>query len=75
MIYEIIPDLFDAGVNMVNPQYRANGLDNLVRVCKGKFPVNLDLDRQMFPFASPKQCEDHVRECVEAFICPPEGLG
>ena len=75
MIYEIIPDLAECGVNMVNPQYRANGLDNLVRVCKGKIAVNLDLDRQLFPFATPSQLDDHVRECVEALYLPQGGLG
>ena len=75
MIYEIMPDLVDAGVDMINPQFRANGLDNLVRVCKGKIPINLDLDRQLFPFATPKQIEEHVRECVEALYLPEGGLG
>ncbi len=37
-IIEIMPDLVDAGVNMINPQYRASGIDRLVRTCKGKFP-------------------------------------
>lgn len=75
MIYEIMPDLHEIGVNMVNPQYRANGLDNLVRICKGKIPINLDLDRQLFPFATPSQIDDHVRECVEALYLPQGGLG
>ena len=75
MIYEIIPDLMECGANMINPQYRANGLDNLVRVCKGKVPINLDLDRQLFPFATPSQLDDHVRECVEALYLPQGGLG
>ena len=75
MIHEIIPDLFDCGVNMVNPQIRANGLDNLVRVCKGRYPMNLDLDRQLFPFATPDECRAHVRECVEALALPTGGLG
>lgn len=75
MIYEIMPDLFQAGVNMVNPQYRANGLNNLVRVCKGKIPINLDLDRQLMPFATPSEIDDHVRECVEALYLPEGGLG
>jgi hypothetical protein len=74
MIHEIIPDLFDAGVNMVNPQFRANGLDNLVRVCKGKYPMDLDLDRQLFPFATPAQCAEHARQCVEALYLPSGGL-
>ena len=75
MIREIIPDLIDCGVTMVNPQIGANGLDNLVRECKGKIAVNLDLDRQLFPFATPSELDDHVRECVEAFYMPQGGFG
>ena len=75
MIYEIMDDLVEAGVNMINPQYRANGLDNLVRVCKGRIPINLDLDRQLLPFATPKDIDDHVRECVEKLYLPEGGLG
>ncbi|MHC1695551.1 MAG: uroporphyrinogen decarboxylase family protein [Eubacteriales bacterium] len=74
-IHEIMPHLQQAGVDMINPQYRANGLDNLVRVCKGKIPINLDLDRQLLPFATPSQIDDHVRECVEALYLPEGGLG
>lgn len=74
-IHEIMPDLKEAGVNMVNPQFRANGLDNLVRVCKGKIPICLDIDRQLLPFASRKDIADHIRECVEALYLPQGGLG
>ncbi|MCL2461074.1 MAG: hypothetical protein FWF44_00275, partial [Defluviitaleaceae bacterium] len=74
-IWEIIPDLFEAGANMINPQFRANGLDNLVRVCKGKYPINLDLDRQLFPFITPEECGDHVKRAVEAMYLPEGGLG
>lgn len=75
MVYEIMPDLKECGVDMINPQFRANGLSNLVRVCKGKIPINLDLDRQLFPFATPSQLDDHVREAVEALYLPEGGLG
>jgi uroporphyrinogen decarboxylase len=75
MIYEIMPDLQECGVDMINPQFRANGLENLVRVCKGKIPINLDLDRQLFPFATPSELDDHVREAVEALWLPQGGLG
>ena len=74
-IHEIMPDLVQCGVDMINPQFRANGLDNLVRVCRGKIPINLDLDRQMFPFATPSELKSHVRECVEALWLPQGGLG
>ena len=74
-IWEIMPDLHEAGADMINPQFRANGLENLVRVCKGKIPINLDLDRQMLPYAKPGQLAAHVRECVEALYLPEGGLG
>ena len=73
-IHEIIPDLIECGVNVVNPQIRANGLDNLVRVCKGKVCVNIDLDRQMFPFGTPADIDAHIREVVEKLGAPEGGL-
>lgn len=73
-IYEIIPDLIDCGVNVINPQVRANGLDNLQRVCKGKVCVCLDLDRQMFPFCKPEDIEPHIRDVVETLGSREGGL-
>lgn len=75
-IYEIMPDLVECGVDMINPQYRANGIDNLVRVCRKEqiIPINLDLDRQLFPFATQSQIFDHVGECVESLYLPQGGL-
>ncbi len=73
-IFEIIPDLVECGVDIINPQYRANGLDNLARVCKGKVCVNLDLDRQLFPFCSEQELDAHVRGAVEALGSPDGGL-
>lgn len=75
-IYEIMKDLVDCGVDMINPQYRANGLDNLVRVCRKEqiIPINLDLDRQLFPFATRSQIFDHVGACVEELYLPEGGL-
>jgi hypothetical protein len=73
-IIEIIPDLIDCGVNVVNPQVRANGLAELAKVCKGKVCVCLDLDRQMFPFCTPADIDAHVREAVQALGDPSGGL-
>ena len=73
-IWEIIPDLVECGVNVVNPQFRANGIENLVRVCKGRVCVDLDLDRQLFPFASPSQIDEHIHEAVEKLGAPEGGL-
>jgi len=76
-IYEIMPDLVKCGVDMINPQYRANGIDNLVRVCRSEqiIPINLDLDRQLFPFATRSELFDHVAECVESLYLPEGALG
>lgn len=75
-IYEIMPDLVECGVDMINPQFRANGLDNLVRVCRKEqiIPINLDLDRQLFPFATRSELFDHVGECIESLYLPQGGL-
>ncbi|MCL2528356.1 MAG: hypothetical protein FWE42_08045 [Defluviitaleaceae bacterium] len=73
-VIDIMEDIVECGVDMINPQFRANGLDDLVKVCKGKIPINLDLDRQLFPVATPSQIDDHVRECVEALYMPEGGL-
>ncbi len=73
-IYEIMPDIMECGVDIINPQFRANGLANLERVCKGKIPINLDLDRQMFPFATKSEIEDHIKECIETLYLPQGGL-
>ena len=72
-----MPDLVECGVDVINPQFRANGLDNLVRVCRREhtIPINLDLDRQMFPFASRSEIFDHVGACVESLYLPEGGLG
>lgn len=73
-ILEIIPDLIEAGVKVINPQFRANDVYELARVCKGKVCVSLDLDRQMFPFATPQEIDAHVRQVVEALGSPEGGL-
>jgi hypothetical protein len=73
-ILEIIPDLIACGVDVINPQVGANGLANLARVCKGRVCVDLDLDRQKFPFWSPAEIEAHVREAVQTLGAPEGGL-
>ena len=73
-ILEIIPDLIDCGVDIVNPQVGANGLANLAQACKGKVCVDLDLDRQMFPFWKPEGIDVNVREAVEILGSAEGGL-
>jgi len=73
-ILDIIPDLAECGVDIVNPQVRANGIDSLARVCRGRYCLDLDLDRQLFPFGDPAECDRHVREAVEKLATPEGGL-
>ncbi len=73
-ILEIIQDLIDVGVTIVNPQSGANGMDNLAKIVKGKAAVDLDLDRQIFPFASPDKIREHIRQAYEKFYMPEGGF-
>jgi hypothetical protein len=63
-ILEVVGDLIEAGVTIINPQIRANTLEGIVRTMKGKVCINLDLDRQMFPFATPDEIRKHIKEAV-----------
>ncbi len=73
-ILEIIPDLIEAGVTLLNPQIRANGLEGLQQVAMGRVALNQDLDRQLFPFASPAEVQDHIHEVFEGLYLPEGGL-
>ena len=73
-ITDIIPDLIECGVDVLNPQFRANGLDGLARTCTGKVCIDLDLDRQMFPFVGPRELEAHIAESIDRLGGPTGGL-
>jgi len=73
-ILEIIPDLVEVGVTVLNPQFRANGLEGLAEMGKGKIALDQDLDRQFFPFAAPAQIEDHIGTVHETLSTPEGGL-
>lgn len=73
-ILDIIPDLIEAGVTLLNPQIRPNGLEGLQELAKGKVAIDQDLDRQLFPFATPSQIEDHIGEVFEGLYAPEGGL-
>jgi hypothetical protein len=73
-VLEIIPDLIEVGVRVLNPQFRANGLAGLQELAQGRITIDLDLDRQLFPFATPSQIQDHISEAYEALYMPEGGL-
>jgi len=73
-LLEIVDDLVECGVSMHDPQLRANTLEGIARAYKGKMCINLDLDRQMFPFCSPEDIKQQVKEGVEKLNSPQGGL-
>jgi hypothetical protein len=73
-ILDIIPDLIECGVQLLNPQVRPNTLEGLAEGCKGKVALKLDLDRQLFPFATPQQLRDHIHQAVDTLALPEGGL-
>ena len=71
---EVIDDLVECGVNVINPQFRANDLQSLARICRGRLCVDLDIDRQMLPFCTPADIDAHIRDSVDALATPAGGL-
>ncbi|MCL2815880.1 MAG: uroporphyrinogen decarboxylase family protein [Oscillospiraceae bacterium] len=73
-ICEIMQDLQGCGIDMINIEFRPNGLENIERICKGKIPVDLYLEQQLAPFISPSELKKHVREVVKKLYLPEGGL-
>ena len=64
-----------AGVNIINPQDLCNGIDNLAREIKGRFCINLDIDRQtVVPFGTRKEIRDLIEYEVKTLGSPQGGL-
>lgn len=61
-ITELADELHEAGVDILNPQDLCNGVDEIKRTMKGRFCIDLDIDRQkVVPFGKPKE----IRELIE----------
>jgi len=58
----------------LNPQFRSNGLEGLKAVAKGKVALHQDLDRQLFPFATPSDIEEHIGQVFEELYLQEGGL-
>ena len=71
-LLEIVDDLVECGVAMHDPQLRANTLEGIARAYKGKMCINLDMDRQMFPFCTPGDIHDQAERAVD-MLAEPEG--
>ncbi|HRU06682.1 MAG TPA: uroporphyrinogen decarboxylase family protein [Candidatus Brocadiia bacterium] len=64
-ILDLMDCLEECGVDIVNPQDLVNGIDNIARVCKGRFSVRLDVDRQrIVPFGTRQEIRELIEEEV-----------
>ncbi len=73
-LLEIVDDLIECGVSVHTPQLRANTLDGIAKAYKGRMCADLDLDRQSFPFLSPRELRAQVKEVVDRMAAPEGGL-
>jgi hypothetical protein len=73
-LLDIVDDLIECGVSVHDPQLRANTLDGICMFYKGKICIDLDLDRQAFPFCTPSDIEKMVKNAVEKLYLPEGGL-
>jgi uroporphyrinogen decarboxylase len=73
-LLDIVDDLIECGVSVHDPQLRANTLEGIAKAYKGKMCINLDLDRQMFPFCKPSDIRRQIKEGVEKLYLPEGGL-
>jgi hypothetical protein len=74
-IMQIIDDLVEIGVDILNLQDLVNGIDDIAKHLKGRMAIDLDIDRQNITVAgSPKDIDDHIRECVIKLGSPQGGL-
>ena len=73
-LLEIVDDLIECGVSVHDPQLRANSLEGIERHYKGRLCVNLDLDRQMFPFCTPQEIWDQIGAALDRLYLPEGGL-
>jgi hypothetical protein len=73
-LLDIVDDLKDAGVSIHDPQERANSIEGIKKHYKGKLCVDLDLDRQIFPFSSPDAIDKQIKRAIDELNSPEGGL-
>jgi uroporphyrinogen decarboxylase len=71
----IVPDLIEAGADIINLQSRPNGIENIRNLCLDKVCVSVDVDRQYFmPFGSTTEMKNHLREISQVMNAPKGGV-
>lgn len=73
-LLEIVDDLVECGVSVHDPQERANTIEGIAKAYKGKLCVDLDLDRQGFPFSTPARLKKNIKHAIDTIGSPEGGL-
>ena len=73
-VLDVVDDLIECGVSVHDPQLRANTLDGIARAYKGKLCADIDLDRQSFPFLTPAEIRQQIKDVVKVMGEPEGGL-
>jgi uroporphyrinogen decarboxylase len=73
-LLDIIDDLVEVGVTTHDPQQRANTIEGIQKHYKGKMCIDLDLDRQGFPFMTPLHITGMIKNAVETLNSPEGGF-
>ena len=74
-VMDLMDEFAAAGVDIVNPQDLVNGIDALAAEVKGRFCIDLDVDRQsIVPFGSRKDIHDLIEAEVRKLGDPAGGL-
>lgn len=74
-VVDIIPDLIEAGVDILNVQDFVNGLDAIAHSAKGKVCIDLDIDRtKLTTFGKPEEIETHIYNCIKTLGSREGGL-
>jgi hypothetical protein len=67
-IIDIIPDLYEIGVDVLNPQFSCHRLEELADAVRGKMCISSDVDRQyVLPRGTPKEVEAYVKKIIDVF--------
>ena len=73
-LLDIVDDMVECGVSIHDPQERANTIEGIKKHYKGKICIDLDLDRQFFPFAKPEGIKKQIKTAVQELAMPEGGF-
>ncbi|MEM2240423.1 MAG: uroporphyrinogen decarboxylase family protein [Candidatus Bathyarchaeia archaeon] len=67
-IIDMIPDLYEIGVDVLNPQFSCHRLEELADIVKGRICISSDIDRQYaLPRGTPEEVDSYVKNVIELF--------